>query len=44
MQEHPREGNTEADEDAADAAEAEEAMNEPGDSIPWEQVKGEIGL
>jgi hypothetical protein len=31
-------------EDAEDAAEADAAMDEPGDSIPWEQVKAELGL
>lgn len=34
----------EALEDAADAAEAEAAMNEPGESVPWERVKSELGL
>lgn len=31
-------------EDADDAAEADAAMNEPGEPVPWEQVKAEIGL
>jgi hypothetical protein len=31
-------------EDAEDAAEADAAMDEPGGSIPWEQVKAELGL
>jgi hypothetical protein len=31
-------------EDAKDAAEADAAMDEPGESIPWEQVKAELGL
>jgi antitoxin (DNA-binding transcriptional repressor) of toxin-antitoxin stability system len=31
-------------EDLADAAEAREALAEPGESIPWEQVKSEAGL
>ena len=30
-------------EDAEDAAEADAAMDEPGDSISWEQVKAELG-
>lgn len=29
---------------AEDAAEADAAMDEPGESIPWEQVKAELGL
>jgi antitoxin Phd len=33
-----------ATEDAEDAAEADAAMEEPGESIPWEQVKAELGL
>ena len=33
-----------AAEDAEDAAEADAAMDEPGQSIPWEQVKAELGL
>lgn len=33
-----------AAEDAEDAAEADAAMDEPGESIPWEQVKAELGL
>lgn len=33
-----------AAEDAEDAAEADAAMEEPGESIPWEQVKAELGL
>jgi uncharacterized protein YggE len=33
-----------AAEDAKDAAEADAAMDEPGESIPWEQVKDELGL
>lgn len=31
-------------EDAEDAAEADAAMDEPGESVPWEQVKAELGL
>ena len=31
-------------EDLADAATARQANAEPGDSIPWEQVKAEAGL
>jgi hypothetical protein len=33
-----------ASEDAEDAAEADAAMDEPGESIPWEQVKAELDL
>jgi antitoxin (DNA-binding transcriptional repressor) of toxin-antitoxin stability system len=33
-----------AAEDAEDAAEADAAMDEPGESIPWDQVKTELGL
>ena len=33
-----------AAEDAEDAADADAAMDEPGESIPWEQVKAELGL
>jgi hypothetical protein len=33
-----------AAEDAEDAAEAEDAMNEPGDSIPLEELEAEFGL
>jgi antitoxin Phd len=33
-----------AAEDAEDIAEADAAMDEPGESIPWEQVKAELGL
>src|SRR5260370_15026913 len=33
-----------AAEDAEDAAEAQAAMDEPGDPIPWEQVKAELDL
>jgi antitoxin Phd len=33
-----------AAEDAEDAAEADAAMYEPGESIPWEEVKAELGL
>ena len=33
-----------AAEDAEDIAEADAAMEEPGESIPWEQVKTELGL
>jgi hypothetical protein len=29
-------------EDAADAADADAAMDEPGESIPWEQVRAEL--
>lgn len=31
-------------EDGEDAAEADTAMDEPGESILWEQVKAELGL
>lgn len=31
-------------EDAEDAAEADAAMEEPGESVPWEQIKAELGL
>ena len=31
-------------EDAEDAAEADAAMDEPGESIPWEQIKAELEL
>ncbi len=31
-------------EDLADAAAARQALAEPGESIPWEQVKAEAGL
>ena len=31
-------------EDAEDAAETDAAMEETGESIPWEQVKAELGL
>jgi antitoxin Phd len=31
-------------EDAEDAEEADAAMDEPGNSVPWEQVKAELGL
>ena len=33
-----------AAEDAEDAAEADAAMDEPGESIPWDQVKAELDL
>lgn len=33
-----------AAEDAEDAAEADAAMDEPGESIPWEQVKADLDL
>ena len=33
-----------AAEDAEDAAEADAAMDELGESIPWEQVKAELDL
>jgi hypothetical protein len=33
-----------AAEDGEDAAEADAAMDEPGESIPWERVKAELGL
>ena len=33
-----------AAEDAEDATEADAAMDEPGESVPWEQVKAELGL
>jgi len=33
-----------AAEDADDAAEADAAVDEPGESIPWEQVKTNLGL
>lgn len=31
-------------EDAEDAEDADAAMDEPGNSVPWEQVKAELGL
>ncbi|HEY6274919.1 MAG TPA: hypothetical protein VIX86_01180 [Streptosporangiaceae bacterium] len=31
-------------EDLADAAAAQQALEEPGESIPWEQIKAEAGL
>jgi hypothetical protein len=31
-------------EDLADAASAREALEEPGESVPWEQVRAEAGL
>src|SRR4249919_3148250 len=31
-------------EDLADAAAARQALTEPGESIPWEQVRAEAGL
>ena len=33
-----------ATEDAEDVAEADAAMDEPGESVAWEQVKAELGL
>ncbi|MBI1759551.1 MAG: prevent-host-death protein [Actinobacteria bacterium] len=33
-----------AAEDAEDAAEADAAMDEPGASVSWEQVKTELGV
>ncbi len=33
-----------AAEDAADAADADESWDEPGEDVPWEQVKAELGL
>jgi predicted secreted Zn-dependent protease len=33
-----------AAEDAEDAAEADAAMDEPGEPVPWEQVKAELDL
>ena len=33
-----------AAEDAEDAAEADAAMDEPGESVPWEQGKAELCL
>jgi hypothetical protein len=33
-----------AAEDAEDAAEADAAMDEPGESIPWEQVRAELDM
>lgn len=34
----------EVTEDAADIADADAAWDEPGDDVPWEQVKAELGL
>jgi hypothetical protein len=31
-------------EDALDAAEADAAWDDPGEDVPWEQVKAELGL
>lgn len=33
-----------AAEDAEDAEDADAAMDEPGESIPWEQVRAELNL
>ncbi len=33
-----------AAEDAEDVAEADAAWEEPGEDIPWDQVKAELGL
>jgi hypothetical protein len=33
-----------AAEDIADIADADAAWDEPGDDVPWEQVKAELGL
>jgi len=33
-----------AAEDAEDTAEADAAFDEPGEDIPWDQVKAELGL
>ena len=33
-----------AAEDAEDAAEADAAIDEPGEDVPWEQAKAELGL
>jgi hypothetical protein len=33
-----------ATEDTEDVAEADAAMDEPGESVAWEQVKAELGL
>jgi hypothetical protein len=33
-----------AAEDAEDIADADAAMDEPGESVPWEQVKADLGL
>lgn len=33
-----------AAEDAEDIAEADAAMDEPGESIPWDQLKAELDL
>ena len=33
-----------AAEDAEDAAEADAAWEEPGEDIPWEEIKSEFGL
>jgi hypothetical protein len=37
-------GTRELLEDLADAAAAREALAEPGESVPWEQVRAEAGL
>jgi hypothetical protein len=37
-------GALRAAEDATDAAEADVAMDGPGESIPWEQVRAELDL
>jgi hypothetical protein len=41
---HEREDARELLEDLADAAVARQALAEPGESIPWEQVRAEAGL
>ncbi len=33
-----------AAEDAEDAAEADAAFDEPGEDVPWQEVKAELGL
>ena len=37
-------GEALSDEDEADLADAREALKEPGDSVPWEDVKKRLGL
>jgi antitoxin (DNA-binding transcriptional repressor) of toxin-antitoxin stability system len=40
----PADYATDVDEDLADARAARESLADPGENIPWEQVKAEAGL